>query len=340
MHKSEYPFPAPESAYWKSQSSSMSYDEAVSQYEAQQGVAKTMQRNPVKSPVTQSIEANSSSIAETANAASAPPATPSPQQTAFAETQANMAWPPYNPLAPEGEKDLSSKLKEALERNHIKVHIMTIWDTMVYVVNNWTARTEDGEVFSTKIIETMNEIRGYLDNGKEILHAAYLAKALGGLGIVAKETKTKNGKAAIIISSVWNDSKMHYATVNGVNIKKNHPYLMDNPKMHQLGFARKTKIRGALKAGALSIVISAAIATEQLVNNDEYHMTDWYGEMGSELLKLGVVSVIALIAIPSSLPILVIAALAIVVGLVVDEVWEEYKVQEKITTELESATEV
>ncbi len=341
MHKPEYPFPPPTSAYWKSQSTSMNYDEAVSKYEAQQGVAKKMQRNPVKSPATLTLEANRISRAsKLPSTVPTIPVTPSPQQTAFSETLSGMAWPPYNPLAPEGERDLSGNLKEALERNHTKVHIMTIWDTMIYVVNNWTARTEDGEVFSTEVIATINEIRGYLDKGKSILHATYLAKALGGLGIVAKETKTKNGKAAIIISSVWNDSKMHYATVNGINIKKNHPYLMDNPKMHQLGFSRKTKVQGALKAGALSIVISAAIATEQLVNNDEYHMTDWYGEMGSELLKLGVVSVITLIAIPSSLPILAIAALAIVVGLVVDEVWEEFEVQNKITTELESATEV
>ncbi|MCC2525531.1 hypothetical protein [Vibrio coralliilyticus] len=342
MHKPEYPFPAPESAYWKSQSSSMGYDEAVSQYESQQGVAKTMQRNPVKSPVTQSIEANRvSSIAETASPVSAPsPATPSPQQTAFAETQSNMAWPPYNPLAPEGEKDLTDKLKETLERNHTQVQIMTIWDAMVYTVNNWTAMTEDGKTFGADVLETINKIKGYLDNGTEILHAVFLSRALGSLGIVAKETKTKNGKAAIVISSMWNDNKMHYATVNGINIKKNHPYLMDNPKIQQLGLARKTKIRGAIRAGALTLIISAALATEQLVNNDEYHMVDWYGSVGTELLKIGVTSVLTMLFVTSSLPVVVGVAFAIGIAIAVDSVFDEFKVEDKITEELKVATEI
>ena len=341
MHKPEYPFPAPESAYWKSQSSSMSYDEAVSQYEAQQGVAKTMQRNPVKSPVTQAIETNSgSSIAESSSAVSAPPTIPSPQQTAFAETQSSMAWPPYNPLAPEGEKDLTDKLKETLERNHTQVQIMTIWDAMVYTVNNWTAMTEDGKTFGADVLETINKIKGYLDSGTEILHAVFLAKALGSLGIVAKETKTKNGKAAIVISSVWNDSKMHYATVNGINIKKNHPYLMDNPKIQQLGLARKTKIRGAIKAGALTLIISAALATEQLINNDEYHMVDWYGSVGTELLKIGVTSVLTMLLVSSSLPVVVGVGLAILIAMGVDSLFEQFTVEEKITEELKVATTV
>ncbi|WP_260261634.1 hypothetical protein [Vibrio intestinalis] len=320
----------------------MSYDEAISRYEAQQGVAKTMQRNPIKSPATKALEAKRANMLALQQESAAHNMTPSSaiQQTAFAETQSSMSWPPYNPMAPVGEKDLTEKLKKTLERNHVHIHIMTIWDTMTYIVNNWIARTEEGEVFDSSVISEINDIREDLNDGKEVLHAAYLSKALGGLGIVAKETKTKNGKSAIVISSIWNDSKMHYATVNGINVKKNHPYLMDNPKMHQLGFSRSAKMRGTLKAGALSIIISAAIATEQLMNNDEYHMTDWYGEMGSELLKLGVVSVLTLIAIPSSLPILAVAAVALVIGLIVDEVWEEFEIQEKITTELENATKV
>ncbi|USD32898.1 MULTISPECIES: hypothetical protein [Vibrio] len=316
----------------------MSYDEAVSLYESQQGVAKTMQRNPIKSPASQALEAKR--INRIAESSSAAPATPSPQQTAFAETQSNMAWPPYNPLAPEGEKDITDKLKETLERNHTQVQIMTVWDAMVYTVNNWTAMTEDGKTFGADVLETINKIKGYLDNGTEVLHAVFLSRALGSLGIVAKETKTKNGKAAIVISSVWNDSKMHYATVNGINIKKNHPYTMDNPKIQQLGFARNTKIRGAIKAGALTIIISAALATEQLVNNDEYHMVDWYGSVGTELLKLGVTSALALFVISSSMPILLTALIAITIAMIVDSIFDRFEVENKITEELRSATEI
>ncbi|MCG9680452.1 hypothetical protein [Vibrio sp. Isolate24] len=341
MHKPEYPFPPPTSAYWKSHSTSMSYDEAASQYEAQQGVDKKMQRNPVKSPATQALEANRINRAsELPNTVPTVPMPPSTQQTAFAETQSSMAWPPYNPLAPEGEKDLTDKLKETLERNHIQVQVMTLWDAMVYTVNNWTAMTEDGKTFGADVLQNINKIKGYLDKGTAIINAVFLAKALGGLGIVAKETTTKNGKAAIVISSVWNDSKMHYATVNGINIKKNHPYPMDNPKIQQLGFAKNTKIRGAIKAGVLTIIISAALATEQLINNDEYHMVDWYGSMGTDLLKIGITSVLTLLFVPSSVPIIIGVAIAIGIAVTVDFLFAQFEVQDKITEELKVATEV
>ena len=133
---------------------------------------------------------------------------------------------------------------------------------------------------------------------------------------------------------------MHYATVNGINIKKNHPYLMDNPKIQQLGLARKTKIRGAIKAGALTLIISAALATEQLINNDEYHMVDWYGSVGTELLKIGVTSVLTMLLVSSSLPVVVGVGLAILIAMGVDSLFEQFTVEEKITEELKVATTV
>ncbi|MFA0226678.1 hypothetical protein AB4483_21715 [Vibrio splendidus] len=342
MHKPEYPFPSPKSAYWMSHSSTMSYDEAVSNYEAQQGVAKKMQRNPVKSPATEVLETKRTNLLAQQKNATTREITRSSttQQTTFAETQSNMVWPPYNPVAPEGEKDLTEKLNEALERNHVQVHIMSIWDTMVYTVNHWNAMTSEGKTFGSDVLETINKIKGYLDKGKEILHAVYLSKALGSLGIVAKETTTKNGKSAIVISSLWNDSKMHYATVNGINIKKNHPYLMDNPKVKQLGLAETSKVGGAIKAGVLTLIISAALATEKLINNDEYHMVDWYGTMGTELVKIGVTSAITLLFVTSSMPIVMGVAIAISIALAVDFLFGKFKVEERITKELKIATEI
>ncbi len=250
----------------------------------------------------------------------------------------NMYWPPYDFTAPEGEKDLTDKLRAALARNHVQVHIMSFWDCMIYIVNNWNQKDSEGKRLGETVLKDVNTIKGYLDKGLEVTNSIILVKTLGGLGIVAKETTTKNGYPAIVISSVWNDSKMHYATINGMNIKKNHPYRMDNPKIKQLGFAHQAKMAGAVKAGALTLIVSAALATEKLINDDAYNMVDWYGTMGTELIKIGVTSVLTILFVSSSAPIIVGVAIAVGLAIAVDAVFQAFKVEESITQELKSAT--
>ena len=69
-------------------------------------------------------------------------------------------------------------------------------------------------------------------------------------------------------------------------------------------------------------------------------MVDWYGTMGTELVKIGVTSAITLLFVTSSMPIVMGVAIAISIALAVDFLFGKFKVEERITKELKIATEI
>ncbi|EGQ7796296.1 hypothetical protein I6Y99_005188, partial [Vibrio parahaemolyticus] len=125
--------------------------------------------------------------------------------------------------------------------------------------------------------------------------------------------------------------------------KKNHPYRITNPTIKQLGVLAEDTVNGFKKGAALSLVVSATINTNELVFNDDYHLVDWCGSMGSDLFKVmvslaastGLVSLFVLFGL--SVPLLASFLVFVLVDAALDLFWDEFKIEEKLTNELKAA---
>ena len=250
----------------------------------------------------------------------------------------------YDFTKKEWNEDLKKGLKEYLEGRHTQVCILTVDDAAKCALNLWDEKSKKGETLGKEVLDTLEDIHSKVDMGIGLVAAAKVSLALGGLGVTVKQFVDSKGVERIIISSLWNDSKMHYAVVNGLNIKKNHPYLISNPTIKQLGVLAENTIDGFKKGAVLSLIISAAINTDELIFNDDYHLVDWCGSMGSDLFKamsvfaLSSLAVSLSVAMGISVPILAGVLLWMGIEQLVDSIWDEFKVEDTIVTGLKNAT--
>nr|AKN35661.1 hypothetical protein [Vibrio sp. ZF_53]AKN36063.1 hypothetical protein [Vibrio sp. ZF_53]AKN37815.1 hypothetical protein [Vibrio sp. ZF_45]AKN39830.1 hypothetical protein [Vibrio tasmaniensis] len=246
----------------------------------------------------------------------------------------------YDLTEKEWNEDLKNDLKKYLEGRHTQVCILTIDDAAKCALNIWNQKKEDGETIGSEVLGILDEIHSKIDMGIGLIAAAKVSKALGGLGVTVKQYFDAKGIERVIVSSLWNDTKMHYATVNGLNIKKNHPYRITNPTIKQLGVLAEDTVNGFKKGAVLSLIISATINTNELVFNDDYHLVDWCGSMGSDLFKAmtsltasaGIVSLFVLFGL--SVPIVAGFLIFLLVDSAIGYFWDEFKIEDKLISEL------
>ena len=249
----------------------------------------------------------------------------------------------YELTEPEWNKDLQDDLKEYLEGRHTQVCILSVDDAAKCALNIWHQKNEEGETIGSETLKLLDDIHSKIDMGVGLIAAAKISKALGSLGVTVKQYIDAKGVERVIISSLWNDPKMHYAVVNGLNIKKNHPYRVTNPTIKQLGVLAEDTVKGFKKGAVLSLIVSATINTNELVFNDEYHLVDWCGSMGSDLFKVmvslaasaGLVSLFVLFGL--SVPILVSFLVFVLVDAALNLFWDEFEIEEKLTNKLKMA---
>ncbi|AEH31904.1 MULTISPECIES: hypothetical protein [Vibrio] len=261
-----------------------------------------------------------------------------------ADQLARQAQAAYDLTEKEWNKDLKEDLKAYLEKRHTQVCIFTVDDAAKCAINIWQQKNIDGETIGTETLKLLEEIHSKFDIGVGLVAATKVTKALGGLGVTVKQYLDAKGKEKIIISSLWNDKKMHYAVVNGLNIKKNHPYPISNPTVKQLGVLAKDTVNGFKKGAVLSMIISAGINTNELVFNDDYHLVDWFGHVGSDFFKaMTVLSTSAYVVsltvgLGIALPILAGVVLWVGVDWAINEIWESFKIEDAIVEGLKNAT--
>ncbi|MDF4652532.1 hypothetical protein P3502_25165, partial [Vibrio parahaemolyticus] len=250
----------------------------------------------------------------------------------------------YDLTEPEWNKDLQDDLKEYLEGRHTQVCIFSVDDAAKCEMNIWHQKNEEGETIGSETLKLLDDIHSKIDMGIGIITAAKISKALGGFGITVKQYIDAQGIERVIISSLWNDPKKYYAVVNGLNIKKNYPYRITNPTIKQLGVLAEDTLNGFKKGAVLSLIISATINTNELMFNDDYHLVDWCGSMGSDLFKLlatGAVvgGIICLtVALGVAIPMVVGAMVWVGVDVIISNIWDENKIEENIINGLKEAT--
>jgi hypothetical protein len=240
-------------------------------------------------------------------------------------------------------EDLSDQLQAVLEANHKKAIILSLADAAATLKDmakeySW----EKSGTQTLKAASTANDIGGY---GAAIYKAYDLAKQFGDYGVKA-EVFTSKGKEYIAITTKNNGDKMlRHALVNGVRIKFNgHKYRLNNYKVVQLGLAPQSRMAGYKGGAAVTFVISAAINTNELVFNDDFHLVDWFGNVGTDMFKgmlaIGAGEAVLLaLGLGGGAAILFGALLVVLASIAIEFVFDEWKVSERVVSELNHAVD-
>ncbi|PSW76156.1 hypothetical protein [Photobacterium angustum] len=234
-------------------------------------------------------------------------------------------------------------LQEELEKNHQSVLILTEEDTFYSLKNMIDERYhQKGEVPSTLILKDIDKVKTWGEYLATGFGAVMLARAFGDFGVKARYSVI-NGKTRVSISTRNNGQQMlRHVLVNGMRLKVNgtKTYAIDNPKVVQLGLAPKQRIGAGIKAGAMTMIISAAINTNDLIFNDETDFYDWFGNVGADFIKTalsmyGAELIVGLIVGGTGvLPLVIIAAVSIALSVVLDPLFEVKNVSGELTSAL------
>lgn len=226
-------------------------------------------------------------------------------------------------------------LEEELNNHHDNVIITTTDDAYKLLHNFWVDAGRDVAILATQVLGASDGIAKPVIDTKKLVHG------FDDFAVFAEKLEIK-GKTFITFSGRNNrNQKIMHALVNGVRIKMNgKKYPIDSPKMQQLGFAPKTRYQGYKGAGAATFIISASIATTDLILNDDYHLVNWFGAVGSDmfkfLLQAGGGEILFLGAITLELPLIIGAGAVIILYISTEWFFEHYKVTDKVTKGLEN----
>ncbi|PSU20603.1 hypothetical protein [Photobacterium kishitanii] len=234
-------------------------------------------------------------------------------------------------------------LQEELEKNHQAVLLLTEEDTFYTLKNMIEARYhKNGEIPSTLILKDIDKAKTWAEYLATGFGAVKLTQAFGDFGVTARYSVI-NGKTRVSIATRNNGQQMlRHVLVNGMRLKLNgtKTYAIDNPKVLQLGLAPKQRINAGIKAGAMTMIISAAINTNNLIFNNDYDFYDWFGDVGTDFIKTAIalygaeIVIGAIIGLSGSVAIVAIAVISILITLAVDDLFEVKNVSGELTNAL------
>lgn len=165
----------------------------------------------------------------------------------------NMYWPPYNPLAPEGQKDIQVEYVKPI----VSIAVLSLEEAQELYGN-----------LGGK--ETIGTTKSYSDLAKGSAEAYATAKGLGGLGVKAS-TKTIHGRDWVIIR----DFRRHQQS-----LMKGNKWGAANPKVVQAGLGLND-LKGAVRYVRFNAGIEIAFAVG--INAADYILRD-----DATLAELGV----------------------------------------------------
>lgn len=230
-------------------------------------------------------------------------------------------------------------LEEEMAKNHQHVLIADLEDAHKILHNVWLESGRD----LAAIAASINTSKSWFNHTESMFNARSIAQQFGDMGVKADLVESK-GKTFVAFSGTDKNGKvLKHAFVNGTRIKMDgKKYPLNSFKSIQAGFSPKSKAANFKGAAALTFVVSASIATTDLVFKDDYHLTDWFGNVGSDmfkaLLQFGAGEA-ALLAMATFGQPLVLGALACVAAyIIVEFVWGHFDISNRIVEVLENVT--
>ncbi|EHE6926402.1 hypothetical protein KY019_002686 [Vibrio cholerae] len=231
-------------------------------------------------------------------------------------------------------------LEEEMAKNHQHVLIADLEDAHKILHNIWLESGRDVAAIAASI----NTSKSWFNHTEPMFNAHSIAKQFGDMGIKADLVESK-GKTLVAFSGTDKNGKvLKHAFVNGTRINMNgKKYPLNSFKSIQAGFSPKSKSANFKGAAALTFVVSASIATTDLVFKDDYHLVNWFGNVGSDMFKalvqFGAGEAALFAAAFYGASILSGAVIVVLAYVLIEVVWEEYKISDKVVGGINSALE-
>ncbi len=232
---------------------------------------------------------------------------------------------------------LQCSLEDEMAKNHQHVLITDLEDAHKILHNVWLDSGKDVSALAASI----NTAKSWFNHTEPMFDAASIAKQFGDMNIKADLVESR-GKIFVAFNGTDQNGKvLKHAFVNGSRINMSgKKYPLNSFKAMQTGFSPKSRVANFKGAGVLTFVVSASIATSDLEFKDDYHLVDWFGNVGSDMFKFMLQSAIgeaALFAAVLGQPIIIGAIAVTATYLLIEWAWSEYKISQTIVERLESA---
>lgn len=235
---------------------------------------------------------------------------------------------------------LQCSLEEEMAKNNQHVMIVDLEDAHKILHNVWFEAGKDVAVIAASI----NTAKSWFNHTEPMFNAASIAKQFGDMNIKADLVESKGKTFVAFNGTDQNGKALKHAFVNGTRINMGgKKYPLNSFKSMQAGFSPKARAANFKGAGVLTFVVSASIATSDLVFKSDYHLVDWFGNVGSDMFKLLVqvgAGEAALWVVAAVSGHVFIGAVAVAVTyLAIEYVWGEQKISQRIVSELEDVIE-
>ncbi|WP_172562551.1 hypothetical protein [Vibrio furnissii] len=230
-------------------------------------------------------------------------------------------------------------LEDEMAKNHQQVLIADLEDAHKILHNAWIDAGRD----VASIASSIAVAKSWYNNVEPYFDARSIVKQFGDVGIKAEIMQSK-GKSFVAFSGAKNGKEFKHALVNGTRIKMaGKKYPLDSFKAAQIGFSPKSRAANFKGAGVATFFVSAGIATTELVFNNDYHLVDWFGHVGSDMFKAlvqyGAGEAMLLATASFGTAILAGALFVVAAYVLVEIVWSEYEISNQIVRLLENATQ-
>ena len=234
---------------------------------------------------------------------------------------------------------LQCSLGDEMAKNHQHVLITDLEDAHKILHNVWLESGKDVAAIALSI----NTAKSWFNHTEPMFNAISIAKQFGDLGVKADLVESR-GKLFVAFSGTNENGKvLRHAFVNGTRLNMNgKKYPLNSFKSVQAGFSPQSRTTNFKGAGALTFVVSASLATSDLVFKDDYHLVDWFGNVGADMFKFmlqtaaGEVLLFATAALGA--PVMVGALFVTATYVLIEVVWGEYKVSNQVVRMLENVT--
>lgn len=235
---------------------------------------------------------------------------------------------------------LQCSLESEMAKNHQHVLIADLEDAHKILHNVWLEAGKNAAMIAT----SLNYAKSWFSHVEPVFDARSIAKQFGDMGVKADLVESK-GKTFVAFSGTDKNGKvLQHAFVNGTRINMNgKKYPLNSFKSMQAGFSPQSRASNFKGAGVLTFVVSASIATSDLVFKDDYHLVDWFGNVGSDMFKfmlqtaVGEVALFATAALGG--PVLAGALFVTATYVFIEWAWGEHKISSEIVRRLENVTQ-
>ena len=171
-------------------------------------------------------------------------------------------------------------LRAMLQANNQDVTLLTL-EECFEVLSSWGSYKE-GWVGITQS-ELGQILVNYGVNGRDMLNTAILINKLGGFGVRATVFINHKGTELIKISGYPGVRKILNAPV----------FALRNPKVVDIGIGKYGLAKSIIEGARLTIYVAAAYRTVDFILNDETTLAMFIGSVATDVVKIGIASVVS-----------------------------------------------